>query len=238
MKRLCQTISASLLVALRASAYCTCRTLPSSGVGSSRSQQQQCSPPIAKTELRAGRSNPPFGRSKQGETAGGGGESSPHHKNMGENPHVRPIRKQDLPALKSIIDGSDLFPSEMLDDMTDGFLNKDAEEVWLARLGGDGTPAGLVYAKPEMMTEGTWNALLLAVRPDVQRSGFGRELMASLESMLKGRGHRLLVVETAGSEDYAGARSFYESVGFEEEGRIRDFYQPGEDKVIYRKQLL
>lgn len=232
MKRLCQTICASLLVALRASAYCTCRTLPSTAVGASR-PQQRCSPPIAKTELRVGRPNPLFGRSKQGETGGGGS----HHK-MGENSRIRPIRKEDLPALKSIIDETDLFPSAMLDDMTDGFLNNDAEEVWLARLGGDGTPVGLVYAKPELMTEGTWNALLLVVRPDVQRSGFGRELMAGLESMLKGRGHRLLIVETSGNEDYAGARSLYDGVGFEEEGRIRDFYQPGEDKVIYRKQIL
>ncbi|CBN74722.1 conserved unknown protein [Ectocarpus siliculosus] len=157
---------------------------------------------------------------------------------MAENSRIRPIRKEDLPALKSIIDGTDLFPSAMLDEMTDGFLNNDAEDIWLARLGGDGTPVGLVYAKPELMTEGTWNALLLAVCPDVQRSGFGRELMAGLESMLKGRGHRLLIVETSGNEDYAGARSLYEGVGFEEEGRIRGFYQPGEDKVIYRKQIL
>ncbi|CAN0595504.1 unnamed protein product, partial [Ectocarpus sp. 12 AP-2014] len=70
MKRLCQTIFASLLVALQASSYCTCRTLPSTAVGASRSQQQW-SPTIAKTELCVGRPNPLFGRSKQGETGGG-----------------------------------------------------------------------------------------------------------------------------------------------------------------------
>eukprot|EP00752_Nemacystus_decipiens_P005520 g4993.t1 len=151
---------------------------------------------------------------------------------------VRPVQKQDLPALKSIIDEADLFPSDMLDGMTDGYFKNNAEEVWLACPRGDGgAPAGLLYAKPEQMTEGTWNALLLAVHPDHRRSGIGRELMAHLEGMLRAQGHRLLLVETSGNEEYAGTRAFYERVGYEEEGRIRDFYQAGEDKVIYRKQL-
>lgn len=156
---------------------------------------------------------------------------------MGENLQVRPVQKQDLPALKSIIDGTDLFPSDMLDDMTDGYLSKNEEDVWLTCLQGDGTPAGVVYAKPEQLTEGTWNALLLAVSPDRQRSGFGRELMTHLEGTLKERGHRLLLVETSGNEEYAGTRAFYERIGYEKEGFIRDFYQAGEDKIIYRKQL-
>lgn len=48
----------------------------------------------------------------------------------------------------------------------------------------------------------------------------------------------VLLVETAGTDDYKIARSFYESVGFVEEARIRDFYSPGEDKVVYWKRLL
>lgn len=156
---------------------------------------------------------------------------------MGENARVRPVEKQDLPALKAIIDETDLFPSDMLDGMADGYLNNGAEEVWLACLGGGGAPAGLVYARPEEMTEGTWNALLLAVLPDSQRSGIGRELMTHLEGILKGKEHRILLVETSGNQEYAGTRAFYERIGYEEEGRIRDFYQAGEHKVIYRKQL-
>lgn len=62
--------------------------------------------------------------------------------------------------------------------------------------------------------------------------------MAHLEGVLSGKGHRLLLVETSGNQEYAGTRAFYERIGYGEEGRIRDFYQAGEDKVIYRKQLL
>lgn len=242
MKRFCQNTCAFLLVAFQASALCTSRTLPSSApshyvVGSSTSQPQEVSPPpAAKTKLHVGWPNPLFGRSKQGEADEKNGGQKFHQK-MGENTQVRPVQQQDLPALKSIIDETDLFPSDLLDGMLDGYFNRDAEEVWFACLRRDGTPAGVVYVKPEQLTEGTWNALLLAVRPDHQRSGVGRELMTHLESILKGRGHRLLLVETSGNDEYAGTRAFYQRIGYEEEARVRDFYQAGEDKVIYRKQL-
>lgn len=60
----------------------------------------------------------------------------------------------------------------MLDGMTDGcFNNNNAKAVCLGCLQGNGTPAGLVYAKLEQLTEGTCNALLLAARPDHRRSG-------------------------------------------------------------------
>lgn len=241
MKRFYQNTCAFLLVAFQASALCTSRTLPSSAPSSSSvvcssTSQQQVSPPTTKTKLHVGRPNPLFGRSKQGETDEKN-DGQYHHQKMGENARVRPVQKQDLPALKSIIDETDLFPSDMLDGMTDGYFNNDAEELWFACMRGDGAPAGLVYAKPEQLTEGTWNALLLAVRPDHQRSGVGRELMTHLEGVLKGHGHRLLLVETSGNDEYAGTRAFYQRVGYEEEGRVRDFYRAGEDKVIYRKQL-
>lgn len=232
-----------LLFALKASAFCTSRVLPScappSVVGSSP-PRRQVSPPATKLELRVGWPIPLFGRSKQGETDEKIDGKKSRHQKKGENAQqVRPAQKQDLPALKAIIDETDLFPSDMLDGMTDGFFNNNAKEVWLACLrGGDSAPAGLVYAKPEQMTDGTWNALLLAVRPDHQRSGVGRELMTHLEGVLKGHGHRLLLVETSGNQEYAGTRAFYERIGYAEEGRIRDFYQAGEDKVIYRKQIL
>lgn len=233
MKRFYQNTCAFLLVAFQASAFRTIRTLPSSVVGSSTSQQQ-VSPPTTKTKLHVGWPHPLFGRSKQGETDENDGQ---YRQKMAENTQVRPVQKQDLPALKSIIDETDLFPSDMLDGMTDGYFNDDADEVWFACLRGDGNPAGLVYAKLEQLTEGTWNALLLAVRPDHQRSGVGRKLMTHLEGFLKGHGHRLLLVETSGNDEYSGTRAFYQHIGYEEEGRVRDFYQAGEDKVIYRKQL-
>ena len=39
------------------------------------------------------------------------------------------------------------------------------------------------------------------------------------------------------SERLTGSRQFYCKNGYDEEARIREFYQAGEDKVVFRKVL-
>ena len=48
---------------------------------------------------------------------------------------------------------------------------------------------------------------------------------------------RTLIVETSSLDDYDQARTFYNRRGFVEEARIRDFYGPGDDKVVFWKSL-
>jgi hypothetical protein len=74
---------------------------------------------------------------------------------------IRPMTRDDLPGLKTIIEANDLFPAEMLDDMTAGYFRNGAGgEMWLT-VDEDG-PVALAYCAPERMTEGTWNLLLIA----------------------------------------------------------------------------
>ena len=51
------------------------------------------------------------------------------------------------------------------------------------------------------------------------------------------RGERVLLVETSGLPGFERTRAFYRKLGYDEEARIRDFYQAGEDKVVFRKAL-
>jgi len=46
-----------------------------------------------------------------------------------------------------------------------------------------------------------------------------------------------LLVETAGTPDYARTRGFYAKCGYEEEARVRDYYAAGVDMVLFRKTL-
>jgi ribosomal protein S18 acetylase RimI-like enzyme len=138
--------------------------------------------------------------------------------------------------LKTIIDATELFPSKMLDDMMAGYLNGTAtDEFWLTV--DDGGPIGVAYAVPEKLTEGTWNLLLIAVHPDRQGQGQGSQLIAHVEALLSNRGELLLLVETSGLPSFERMRSFYRKCAYGEEARIRDFYQQGEDKVVFRKVL-
>ena len=152
------------------------------------------------------------------------------------DPNIRAVTPNDMAALKIVIDGSGLFPSEMLDDMiADYFDNENSPSFWLTYE--DGGPVAVAYCAPEPMTEGTWNLYLIAVHPDYQGQGRGAAIMHYIEEMLAARGERILLVETSGLASFERTRAFYRKCGYDEEARIREFYQAGEDKIVFRKAL-
>lgn len=149
---------------------------------------------------------------------------------------IRPITSGDIPALKTLIEANDLFPSDMLDEMMSAyFQNESSNEFWFTYE--KDKPVAIGYCAPEKMTEGTWNLYLIAVHPDFQGQGVGTAMMEYIEQMLTEQGERILLVETSGLDSFAKTRSFYRKCGYEEEARIRGFYQAGEDKIVFRKSL-
>ncbi|SLN20642.1 GNAT family N-acetyltransferase [Pseudooctadecabacter jejudonensis] len=152
------------------------------------------------------------------------------------NPIIRPTSTDDIAGLQAVLDGTELFPSEMLPDMLAPFLSGDTEAFWLTCHKG-GEAVGLCYTVPEELAEGTWNMLALAVRPDMQGKRLGAALVKTAEQHLKNKGQRILIVDTSGTDDFALTRQFYAQNGYEEEARIRDFWAHGDDKVIFRKAL-
>lgn len=71
----------------------------------------------------------------------------------------------------------------------------------------------------------------------MQGRGVGEAIMCYVEAALLVNGGRILLVETSGLPEFEGTRRFYSGIGYDEEARIRDFYQAGEDKVVFRKAL-
>lgn len=100
-----------------------------------------------------------------------------------------------------------------------------------------GDITAVAYAEPEVMAEGAWNLRLIAVHPGCQRGGLGSALLGFVERALADMGGRLLVVDTSGHEAFAGVRDFYRRAGYVQEATIRDFWQPGDDKVVFTKRL-
>ena len=86
-------------------------------------------------------------------------------------------------------------------------------------------------------TDRTYDLYWIAVRPEAQRTGAGAALMSAVESQLAARPARMLVVETSSRDDYAPTRRFYQKRGYEEAARLRDFYAPGDDRVVLSKRL-
>ena len=156
--------------------------------------------------------------------------------NIHQDSYIRPITAEDLPALKAVIDANDLFPSNMLDEMISDYLhNEDSNDYWFTY--DDGKPVAIAYCAPERMTHRTWNLYLIAVHPDRQKSERGASMLQYIEQRLAKRGERILLVETSGLPSFEGTREFYRKCGYSQEARIRQFYQAGEDKIVFRKLL-
>ncbi|MFT4666899.1 MAG: ribosomal protein S18 acetylase RimI-like enzyme [Polaribacter sp.] len=148
---------------------------------------------------------------------------------------IRNVVAGDLDKLKAVIDSSELFPSELLDDMISGYLAGYKDSLWLT--GDSDEPTFIAYCAAEQMTEGTWNLYLISLHESMQGSGIGRKVLTHVEEELKQRNVRILIIETSGLESFQSTRDFYAEAGYTEEARIRDFYQAGEDKVVFWKSL-
>ena len=150
---------------------------------------------------------------------------------------IRPIIKEDIPALKGVLDSTELFPSAMLDDMIHDFLtNSTTSDIWFTALE-QGVPVSIGYCAPERMTEGTFNLYAIAVHNDFQGKGIGRQMMSYIEEFLRARGGRILLVETSGKPEFNLTRSFYHQCMYIRQAVIPEFYDVGDDKVVFWKNL-
>lgn len=155
---------------------------------------------------------------------------------MADDLHIRPLQRADLPALSLILDGTGLFPPEMLPDMAEPFLSGSADHLWLVVCDGEAV-LGFAYVEPERITDNTYNLLAIAVSPARQNGGVGKALVGAVERRLAETGGRILLVETSSLAEFEGTRAFYDGLGFAREARIREFYAEGEDKIVFWKKL-
>ncbi len=112
-----------------------------------------------------------------------------------------------------------------------GVRGEDTYRFWVFEEAGKAL--GYICFGPTPMTRGTFDLYWICVDPDAKGKGVGRALVAKMEDELRQEGGRLVRVETAGLEDYAATRAFYDRLGFEVVARIRDFYWPGNDLFTY-----
>lgn len=155
---------------------------------------------------------------------------------------ARAVAPTDASALLAVIEATGLFgPDEMaemaalLTDSLNGALGPDHR--WAVATASGGEIIGAAYYAPERMTIGTWNLYFIGVHPAHHGTGAGTALLRYVETTLAARGERVLLVETSSTTDFEAPRAFYRRHGYDEEARIREFYNVGDDKVIFRKAL-
>jgi GNAT superfamily N-acetyltransferase len=101
----------------------------------------------------------------------------------------------------------------------------------------DGRAIGYATYGNTPLSKGNWEIYWAAVDPNEQGHGTGRELMYRCEAAIKQLGGWQITLETSSTPQYERTRRFHMSCGYTEIARIPDFYNRGDDLVIFYKKL-
>ena len=79
------------------------------------------------------------------------------------------------------------------------------------------------------------DVLTIAVLPDFRRQGIAREFMRQIEEWAKDRGASALMLEVEKSN--SAAIGLYKSLGYMQISVRMDYYGPGQDAIVMRKEF-
>ena len=86
-------------------------------------------------------------------------------------------------------------------------------------------------------TQTAYDLYWIVVDADAQRQGVGRQLLEKTVEAVRAVGGEKLFADTSSQEKYGPTRAFYRRQGFRKVAELNDFYRPGDNKVIFEKQL-
>jgi ribosomal protein S18 acetylase RimI-like enzyme len=154
---------------------------------------------------------------------------------------LRPAVRADRQPILDILQSSAMFTAEEIEvarELIDIWLDKPEQRDYIIRTAEqNGRVAGYVCFGPTPATEAAYDLYWIAVSPELRGSGIGGKLLHRAEEEIFSRGGRLVVIETSSTEKYRPARAFYEKKGYCMEARIRGFYRPGDDRLIYTRRM-
>jgi GNAT superfamily N-acetyltransferase len=123
-------------------------------------------------------------------------------------------------------------------ELMDAVLDKQGQQDYVIRVAEEeGRVLGYYCIGPTPATEGTFDLYWIVVDARAQGRGTGRMLEEHAIALTKEMGGRLLVAETSSQPKYEITRAFYLRRGYSEVARIREYYRPGDDLVVYAKYL-
>jgi ribosomal protein S18 acetylase RimI-like enzyme len=98
------------------------------------------------------------------------------------------------------------------------------------------TAAYACYGQIEM-TKSSFDLYWIATHADFRGKGIGKKLLEETYRQAKDLGCTMIIAETSGRDQYSPTRAFYDSAGFTLEATIADYYDKGDDLLMYVKRL-
>ena len=155
---------------------------------------------------------------------------------------IRPMERADKAVVMALIEATDFFHSHeviVAEELVDVYLDVPGQADYQVIVIEDdrGAVAGYLTFGPTAMAVGVYDLYWMAVDPKAQGKGYGRRLVEWLEDYVKAERGRLIIIETSSTPKYDSTRRFYLGLKYTEVARIPDYYQDGDDRVIYTKRL-
>ena len=156
--------------------------------------------------------------------------------------NIRRIAEEDREAVRILLEGTEAFKTHEVDvamELVDIALAQPSEDDYrpFVLVEEDGTVAAYACFGKNEMTAATYDLYWVATRADRMGRGHGRRIVAFVEEEIRKEGGRLLVIETSSKESYGETRAFYEKIGCTLAAQLPDYYDEGDDKLIYLKSL-
>jgi len=153
---------------------------------------------------------------------------------------IRPTVREDYESIMDILKGTNNFTTEEIeiaDELLQSYFTRSFASGYWTYTAVNDKVAGYICYGPTPLTDGTYDIYWIAVDPTLQGKGIGSELLNFAEKDISGHKGRLITIYTSSQENYSPTRNFYLRRGYLEGARIRDYYRPGDDLVIYVKQI-
>jgi ribosomal protein S18 acetylase RimI-like enzyme len=152
------------------------------------------------------------------------------------------VRKSDIETVREIVEATEYFNASEVpvavelvqENLAKGEAASGYSFIFADR---DGRTVGYICYGLIPCTVSSYNLYWLAVLPDTQGEGIGKALMREAERRIREAGGTRIYIDTSYKAQYEDTRGFYEFLGYELDALLKDFYAPGDDKVIYRKVL-
>lgn len=151
------------------------------------------------------------------------------------------IEPSDLGVILNIVQGSGFFSTEEVElacELATDRIEQGRQSSYQFLFAEEAgrvvgyTCYGLIPA-----TVGSYDLYWIAVSETMRGQGVGKILLQKTEELILNMGGRRIYAETSSRAQYDPTQRFYERCNYISEAVLKDFYSPGDSKIIYSKTL-